>query len=386
MVKFTTEHFIEKAKLKHGNKYDYSKVDYQGTEEPVIIICPEHGEFWQKPHNHINGCGCPICAGTKKLTTEEFIRKARKIHGDKYDYSKVEYVNSITPIIIVCPEHGEFLQTPSDHLSGKGCKKCATKLIHDKLRKTKQQFIEEARAVHGDKYCYDKVEYINANTKVTIICPIHGNFQMAPISHVRQHQGCPLCARAKMGEYRKLNTETFIEKAIAVHGDKYDYSKVNYIGNKIPVTIICPKHGEFSSRPNDILMGHGCPECGKELGISEKIVYNEIKKVFPDAEYQKKLSFLKSKTSYQTIDIFIPSLNIGIEYQGGQHFRSISKFGGETAYLLIIERDERKFRKCMENGIKLFYISFEKCIPDDYFSKVYSTTEELIKSIINKQR
>ena len=124
MRKLTTEDFIKKAKEVHGDKYDYSKVVYKGNRTLVTIVCPIHGEFQQKPSNHLSGNGCPDCSGNKRLTTEDFIKKAREVHGDKYDYSKVKYVNTSTKVCIVCPEHGEFQQTPNDHLGGKGCPNC----------------------------------------------------------------------------------------------------------------------------------------------------------------------------------------------------------------------------------------------------------------------
>ena len=109
-----TKEFIEKAKRIHGDKYDYSKVKYVNNRTKVCIICPEHGEFWQRPTSHLKGCICYRCSQKakakkqKKSSTNEFIEKAKKIHGDKYDYSKVEYINAKTKVCIICPEHGEF--------------------------------------------------------------------------------------------------------------------------------------------------------------------------------------------------------------------------------------------------------------------------------------
>ena len=124
----TSNEFIEKSKQVHGNKYDYSKVDYINTHTKVCIICPEHGEFWITPNNHLRCHGCKSCGYIKNainqtLSLEQFIKKAKKIHGNKYDYSKVEYHDMHTKICIICPKHGEFLQLPYDHLQGKGCKK-----------------------------------------------------------------------------------------------------------------------------------------------------------------------------------------------------------------------------------------------------------------------
>ena len=169
--KMTNSEFIAKARKIHNEKYDYSKVEYINNRTKVCIICPIHGEFWQTPNAHLNGQDCPKCKGKIKLTLEKFIEKAKKVHGDKYDYSKVEYINNHTKVCIICPIHGEFWQTPQHHLKGVGCPKC-----YGNFRKTTEQFIEEARKVHGDKYDYSKVEYVNATTKVRIICPKHGEF------------------------------------------------------------------------------------------------------------------------------------------------------------------------------------------------------------------
>lgn len=121
----TNEEFISEARKLHGDRYDYSKVEYKNNGTPVTIICPDHGEFQQKPWVHLMGCGCQkCCKNGVKLTTEEWVEKARGVHGDKYDYSKVDYKNAHSKVIITCPEHGDFEQEPSSHLCGKGCPKC----------------------------------------------------------------------------------------------------------------------------------------------------------------------------------------------------------------------------------------------------------------------
>ena len=125
-ISMKKEKFIEKANNKHGDKYDYSKVEYKNAHTKVCIICKEHGEFWQTPSNHLAGHGCQKCKTDKvinhnKLSTEIFIEKCKKLHGDKYDYSKVNYINNYTKVCIICPKHGEFWQIPSDHLRGCGC-------------------------------------------------------------------------------------------------------------------------------------------------------------------------------------------------------------------------------------------------------------------------
>ena len=202
MSKKTTEEFIHEARKKHGNKYDYSKVNYANNATKICIICPEHGEFWQEANNHLRGQGCPKCGlensrEKQASTKEEFIKKAREKHGDKYDYSKVEYINAHTKVCIICPQHGEFWQLPLNHLSGRGCSKCYADKTRKRLTSTIENFIKKAREKHGDKYDYSKVKYVNCMTKVCIICPEHGEFWQRPNSHLSGH-GCPKCKRNQL--------------------------------------------------------------------------------------------------------------------------------------------------------------------------------------------
>lgn len=184
----TTSEFIEKARGIHGDKYDYSRSVYVNAKTKVEIICPEHGSFMQEPDKHLNGrCGCPACSGNVRMTREGFIEKARAIHGDKYDYSAVVYRGNKAKVSVICPEHGMFEQTPTNHLSGRGCAKCA-----NNVRSDTEAFIAKARAVHGDKYDYSQVAYRKNRLPVTIVCPEHGPFQQNPYSHL-SGCGCPVC-------------------------------------------------------------------------------------------------------------------------------------------------------------------------------------------------
>ena len=265
----TLDGFIKKAKEVHGDKYDYSKVEYKNSKTKVCIICPIHGEFFQTPYNHLKGFGCSKCghektSSAKTSNTSTFIEKAMSVHNDKYDYSKVNYVKSNEKVCIICPRHGEFWQTPNKHLSGNGCPKCARETLWNKRgRVTTENFIEKAKKVHGDKYDYSKTNYINTKTKVCIICPEHGEFWQNPSTHL-SGGGCWKCGLQRISNVRKYTTEKFIEKAKKIHGDKYDYSKVDYVDSKTKVCIICPKHGEFWQTPNNHINGLGCAECGHE--------------------------------------------------------------------------------------------------------------------------
>ena len=153
----TTEEFIEEAKKVHNNKYNYSKTTYINAKSPITVICPIHGEFKQRPDIHLSGHGCPKCTD-KSLTTEIFIKKAKEIHGFKYDYSKSVYKGYNIPLRIICSIHGEFMQKPHYHLSGSGCYECGKIKSDESKRKNNDQFVEEAKRIHSDKYDYSEVE------------------------------------------------------------------------------------------------------------------------------------------------------------------------------------------------------------------------------------
>lgn len=189
-----TEIFIEKARAVHGDKYDYSKVEYINNKTKVCVICPEHGEFWVRPDKHTSlKSGCPKCGKTYKPTTEEFIRASKAIFGDKYDYSKTVYVNEKTKICLIDKATGvEFWQSPKSHLQGN------VGIIFSKHKKlTNGDFIEKAKKIHGDKYDYSKVKYKDCYSKVCIICHKHGEFWQAPYSHL-YGKGCPKCSTSKL--------------------------------------------------------------------------------------------------------------------------------------------------------------------------------------------
>ena len=250
--KMTTEEFIKKSDLVHGGIYDYSKVVYKNSLTKITIIDPDYGEFRQRPSHHLNGVGSPYRSGNKKLTTEEFIEKARKVHGNLYDYSLVKYINNNTKITIIDPDYGLFVQRPSDHLMGSGCPKRSISKIKEKLSMTTSEFIKKSNKIHNNLYDYSLVKYINAHSPVIIIDPDYGPFNQTPKSHLNGH-GCSMRSGNK-----KLTTESFIKKSREIHGDLYNYSNVNYINWKTKIIIIDPIYGEFKQLPFKHLQGHGC--------------------------------------------------------------------------------------------------------------------------------
>jgi undecaprenyl pyrophosphate synthase/G:T-mismatch repair DNA endonuclease (very short patch repair protein) len=254
--KLNMEEFIKRANIKYNNLYDYSKVNYINYDTKVTIICKIHGKFLQTPYKHLNyKYGCYFCNSNHKLNFQEFFEKSIKIHGDKYDYSKVEYINNHTKVTIICKIHGEFKQRPSDHYRY-NCHKCSGKNLNT------VDIINKFNIIHKNKYDYSKVNYINCSTKVTIICKIHGEWHQTYTNH-KKGKGCPLCSRS----CKNINSGYFIKRSIEVHGNKYDYSKVNYISAKDKVIIICKEHGEFNQTPDTHLRSKGCSKCSKSCKI-----------------------------------------------------------------------------------------------------------------------
>jgi len=291
--KKTNEQFVEDAKLIHGDKYDYSKVHYINSQTKVTIICKTHGEFNQSPNKHLCKQGCPKCSKNYKLTHENFIENAKKIHGNKYDYSKVDYLNSNTKVIIICKIHGEFEQNPHSHIGKQkhGCPKCSKN-----CKLTIKEFIEKAKIIHGTKYDYSKVKYDNINNKIMISCNEHGNFNISASHHIYSLTGCPKCSKCN-----KINTEEFIKEAKKIHGDKYDYSKVKYKNTKNKVIIVCKEHGDFEQMPRNHLLGSICHKCsGKYQPTTEEWI-ETAKKIHGDKYDYSKVYYINSQTKITII-------------------------------------------------------------------------------------
>lgn len=182
--------FIERAKLVHGDKYDYSKTNYTGASGNIIIICPAHGEFSQNAFSHLRGYGCIKCStiGAPPLQVSDFLFRANLKFPNKFDYSKATFSRASDSIIIICPDHGEFTTTPTRFLqTAHGCPKCFNVISSMKNSLTLESFIEKSRLLHGSKYDYSLVKYVNQTTPIRIICPYHGIFITTPQIHLK---GC----------------------------------------------------------------------------------------------------------------------------------------------------------------------------------------------------
>lgn len=379
-----------------------------------------------------------------KLTTERFIEKAIKVHNNKYDYSNAQYISCKNKIEIICRKHGSFWQLPSSHLSGIGCPKCGYETIGNRTRKTTEQFIKDAKEVHGNKYDYSKANYINAHTKLCIICPEHGEFWQSSCLHITQKCGCSKCASNEVKKKLRSNMETFLNRAKKLHGDKYNYSNVNYMNSKAKVCIICPIHGEFCQRVETHLIGQGCPKCGKKRQSDKLRMTNEEFIIRSNKVHKNRYSYTRtnymgycskviitcpihgdfeqiaynhlqgkgcSKCRKSKLEIemteFLNKNNIYFLEQIRPKYLSNGKSHLSLDFYLpdyniaiecqgkqhftkgtffdkrtetIAERDKRKYNLCKKNGVRIFYYSFMK--PKKYIDNVYINKEELLQDII----
>ncbi len=425
--KKTTESYINEANIKHDYGYNYSEVEYKGAFEKINIICLEHGLFSQEAKAHLTGQGCPKCAGNARKTTDEIIVEFRLIHGDKFDYTKVEFISMHKHVLIGCKMHGFFKQSSSNHLSGHNCPKCRG------LYKTNEEYIKEVDIIHDYKYDYSETEYLGTYVKIKIKCPEHGFFEQEPGNHL-SGQGCPKCANnvlytteeyidksnithdyrysyektdykgnkkdiiitckehgdfvqnptghlygkgyQKCAKNHRYNTEEIIIEFNKMHGDLYDYTKVEYTKSREPVIIVCKKHGEFLQSPNSHLQNHGCQKCCYSKGeyavakfLDENDILYETQYKFEKCKYINELPF----------DFYLPEFNTCIEFNGEQHYRPVEFFGGEEAFKLNLVRDNIKKNFCKETDKELIIIKYDENIQDKlnfwllFAEKLYNT-------------
>jgi very-short-patch-repair endonuclease len=222
--------FIEKACIKHNNKYDYSLVvDTISIKEKYRIICDIHGIFEQRGDAHLAGQGCGKCGNSVLTDINEFILKANNVHNDKYDYSLVVYINSKTPVDIICPIHGLLQQTPDNHLSGHGCPKCGFEISADyKKNIAKNTFVKKSNLVHNSKYDYSLTKYIGAHDKIKIICSNHGIFEQTPNDHLNG-KGCPKCCQSK-GEIKIIK---YLDERNIKYNYQHSFHNCKHINNLV---------------------------------------------------------------------------------------------------------------------------------------------------------
>ena len=360
MRKLTTDEFIERAIRVHGeDHYDYSAVEYINSYTKITIKCNICTNIWQStPNSHMQGNGCAKCAlKNSQLSNEDFLARATKLFGNDFDYLEA-YTSSIVKIKIRCNKHNKiFYMTPSCHLSGHGCSGCKS----DKIRSSKlgdlTSFLDKAKGVHGDTYDYSLFIYVDSVTKGIIICSEHGQFEQNPHNHLIGH-GCPKCSNKLRGEALAKSTASFIEDAIKVHGDEYDYSNTKYINAKTNVVIICKTHGEFLQLPTHHLNGGGCPKCVNIISALEVEWLDYLG--IPEEYRQGKIKIGKSRFKP---DAFDPITNTVYEFNGDYWHGNPSiydpnemNYGAKKTFGELYEKTMRKEKVLLSDGYNVISI------------------------------
>lgn len=368
----TTEQFVADAQERHGERYDYSLVDYFNSITPVTIICPAHGVFPQKPDGHLRGQGCARCAReqprrpARKSTKAGFIERATAKHPTEgYDYSQVVYVDQNTPVTIICPTHGVFPQKPYLHLSRSprwdgycGCPRCGAERAGNRNRRSHAEFLRAALNRHGDRYGYSQATYRGMDHPVTIVCREHGPFEQTAGNHTKG-QGCRQC---QIDGY-KLTATAYIERIADVYDQLYEYPDLSrFVLASDRVRVQCPDHGRFDVNSRTHLEGRsGCPGCKQFGSRFERGIQRVLEHAGIEFETQWTHPSLKHRRLLR-FDFMLPKLHTLIEFDGAFHFKPIRMPGQtwEAAVRTFEEtrrRDQIKSRWAQAHGWNLVRIS-----------------------------
>lgn len=283
--KITQEEFIARVKAIHGDRYGLEKAVYVDVKTPVVLHCDKHGDFPVTPDSIFHKKqGCGKCAG-KGLTTEDFIKEAREVHGDRYDYSKTVYTKANKEVVITCREHGDFKMLPYNHVSvGCNCPECS-----NVAKLTEERFLKRAHEKFGNRFDYSLVNYINSDVEIKIRCNSCGTiFPQTPNNHLQSLQGgCPTCRYKYVADAEKIPFDEFVKRARKAHGDKYAYHEETYTDISSKTTITCKKHGDFEQYAITHVNGCGCDKCaneaiGKSLMLNTDIFRQRVKERYGD--------------------------------------------------------------------------------------------------------
>lgn len=351
--------FKNKLARNHNlNNYDFTNTIYYNKRTPVTFRCKTHNELiTSKPSSLFRLHRKYICtACSEQELLSKWLIEAKTIHGDKYGYEKVTKVNCLTPVIIHCNTHGDFLQNPTDHVNKKyGCRQC----VVDEGRLDTNDFIQRARKMHGYKYDYTKSNYTKWNESIVITCPSHGDWETRAGAHLTG-SGCLTC----VSHASRKDKDSFIKEAREIHGRAYNYENVIYINNKTPVDVDCKRHGIFSIPPNRHLSQKtGCPRCRESLGERRVVAFLERHGIHFIKEY------LLADTKYR-MDFFLPDFNIFIEFHGIQHYEPVERFGGMDGFLQGRQRDIEKLKVVRSLDIPLIVLSYKTLEKNQLDSKL----------------
>lgn len=307
--KRSLERFLKKAQKVHAGKYEYDPLSWKGQKVLFKIKCPIHGWFEQVPYDHLRlYTGCPSCSYEKsgalrRTETSEMLARFKAVHGDRYLYNKFEYKGGKQKSIITCQIHGDFHQSPAEHLNYGGCQRCSKR-----HRWTTKSFAEEATIAHDGKYSYERAVYNGALKKLTITCPTHGDFTQVASAHLTRKDGCPKCSPTA-----RTSLPIFLERCKKRFGNRYDYSQVDYVDVHTPVKIICRKHGLFEQPPSWHLSNAvGCTHCTHIVSNKETAWLDSLN--LPETA-QRNVR-IKLGNRKRSVDAFDPASNTVLEFWG----------------------------------------------------------------------
>ena len=385
-----TKEVIQQAQKVHGDKYDYSKTKYRSARESFTVVCPEHGPWETTHHSHIiNRHGCQPCGAQKQAPSlEEIKQKFRSKHGEFYDYDQVVWDNTNGPgwhkkVIIGCPKHGLFEQTPAVHYyQGAGCLQCGKEKSSKRQRKKKDVFFKQARDRHGERYDYSKTVYKGDQKNIDIGCKTHGVFTQRADHHLNGC-GCPSCHHDRLAIEFAYNYDQFLQRAKETHNNKFKYVKESWISYQDEITVICPKHGQFGIVAKNHANGSGCSICNtSRLGRSvEKALMNY------DVTYTKEKRFKDCRNIHPLpFDIYLDEYEALIECDGEQHYhpRENGLFTADKV-IEIQHRDTIKNKWAEERGIPLIRIRYD-CLSIHLILGLFLFAIQKRKSAINKTK
>ncbi|EGQ8456767.1 hypothetical protein KGV31_004065 [Vibrio parahaemolyticus] len=372
MVKLTNEEAVARLKAVHGDRYDYSLVNWLGHKKKITLICKKHGEFEQAGYRALSGSvGCLECLGRKSVTGDRVVDAIDRLFGGQYEFSGFRMVSEGRSrrkhAVLICPQHGEFTIRPNHLFNGVGCAKCGDDRAAELRSASLSEFVEKSRIVHGDRFDYSKSVYERAIKKVVITCPEHGDFEQTPNDHLNGY-GCPFC-----GGRLPIGKREFIERARSVFGDMYDYSMVEYENQLKPVLIGCKNHGCFWKQPKYHLAGSGCPACSVSGG--ELIIMRHLDLIGVDYLYEHSPEGLVNPDTGRKLrfDFYLPDHLVAIEFDGAHHFHE-NHFSDDDDLWAIRHRDAIKDAWCVSNGVSMVRIPYwEK-------SRIKNILDEKIKA------
>lgn len=377
--RLTNEEFLARARQVHGEKFDYSRVEYIDAFAPMEIKCVQCDRWFSTSYQgHVlRKRGCSKCTGrisrngNRPMTTEQFVARAIEVHGQKYSYEQTECMGSKSKVTICCPKHSYFTQAAGDHLSGYGCQKCGAEARKSVRRaeaeKNAADFFENAISIHGiQKYDYSQAEYKSWWSDVKIRCIKCDLWFTQRAGHHLSGHGCEKCKNIK-------DTKGFIEDAIKVHGPtRFDYREVKYKSAETRIKIYCNKCERFFSQsPTKHLRGRGCPTCKESKGERAIAVWLKAQHIEFEPQWTPPGLVYGRRLMY---DFFADGKLI--EFDGKQHFYPVNHFGGMDALIANQERDSLKNKWAAENGFSLKRISYkqyrqiDRILSDLFFGEV----------------